>query len=147
MLCLQQKLVTIIFEQNYTARFQEIFSNQGLFTKMRPYCKMFPTISHFLSWSDCIVYGHSKCSHCIFTAQGDKKISDLKTAEFTELIIDLVPRLSQVSNAPVTSHPRAPYGLFMGCFEQKSYVHSRGPYGTRAVPYEDCLLVWGPYRF
>ena len=28
------------------------------------------------------------------------------------------------NNASVTSHSRAPYGLFPGCFEQKSYVHT-----------------------
>ena len=43
------------------------------------------------------------------------------------------------SNASVTSHSRAPYGLFPGCFEQKSYMHSRGgtnfasPYRARRV--------------
>ena len=31
-----------------------------------------------------------------------------------------------------------------GCFEQKSYVHSRGPHGPRAAPYEFCLPVRGP---
>ena len=35
-------------------------------------------------------------------------------------------------------------GLFTGCFEQKSYVHSRGPHGPRAAPYEFCLPVRGP---
>ena len=35
------------------------------------------------------------------------------------------------SNASVTSHSRAPYGLFLGCFEQKSYVHSWSPGGDR----------------
>ena len=36
-------------------------------------------------------------------------------------------------DAPVTSHSRAPYGMFPGCFEQKSYVHS-------------CLShTWAPY--
>ena len=34
------------------------------------------------------------------------------------------------------------YGLFPGSFEQKSYVHSLGPCGTRAAPYEFCF----PYR-
>ena len=34
---------------------------------------------------------------------------------------------------PVTSHSRAPFGLFPGCFKQKSYVHSRGPHGLRAA--------------
>ena len=47
-------------------------------------------------------------------------------------------------NASVTSHSRAPYGLFPGCFEQKSYVHSRGPHGPRAAPYEFGLPVRGP---
>ena len=49
--------------------------------------------------------------------------------------------------ASVTSHSRAPYGLFPGCFEQKSYVHSRGPHGPRAAPYEFCLPVRGPQSF
>ena len=43
---------------------------------------------------------------------------------------------SPVSDASITSHSRAPYGLFPGCFEQKSYVHSWGPHGPRAAPYE-----------
>ena len=50
-------------------------------------------------------------------------------------------------NASVTSHSRAPYGLFPGfpgCFGQKSYVHSRGPHGPRAAPYEFSLPVRGP---
>ena len=34
-----------------------------------------------------------------------------------------------------------------GCFEQKSYVHSRGPHGPLASPYEFCLPVWGPWSF
>ena len=42
---------------------------------------------------------------------------------------------------------RAAPGLFPGCFEQKSYVHSRGTYGLRAAPYEFCLPVRGPYSF
>ena len=33
-------------------------------------------------------------------------------------------------DASVTSHSRAPYGLFPGCFEQTWYVHSQGLYGT-----------------
>ena len=41
-----------------------------------------------------------------------------------------------------TSGPvRAVSGLFPGCFEQKSYVHSRGLYGPRAAPHEFCLSV------
>ena len=43
--------------------------------------------------------------------------------------------------ASVTSHSRAPYGLFPGCFAQKSYIHSRGPHGPRAAPYTFCLPV------
>ena len=45
------------------------------------------------------------------------------------------------SYAPVTSHSRALYGLFPGCFEQESYVHSPAPYRSRAAPYEFCLPV------
>ena len=48
---------------------------------------------------------------------------------------------SSMAYAPVTSHSRAPNGLFPGCFELKSYVHSRGPHGSRAAPYEFCLPV------
>ena len=47
-------------------------------------------------------------------------------------------------NAPVTSHSRAPDGLFSGCFEQKSRGHSRGPHGSRAAPPEFCLPARGP---
>ena len=47
-------------------------------------------------------------------------------------------------HASVTSHSRAPYGLFPGCFEHKSYLHSRDPHGTRAEPYEFCLPMRGP---
>ena len=47
-------------------------------------------------------------------------------------------------HASVTSYCRAPYGLFPGCFAQKSYVHSRGPHGPRAAPYEFCLPVRCP---
>ena len=43
------------------------------------------------------------------------------------------------ANASVTSDSRAPYGLFPGCFEQKSYVHSRGLHGPSAAPYEFCF--------
>ena len=52
-------------------------------------------------------------------------------------------------NASVTSHSRVPYGpgLFWGCFEQKSCVHSRGPHGPRTAPYEFCLPLRGPYGF
>ena len=46
--------------------------------------------------------------------------------------------------APVKSHSRSPYVLLPGCFEQKSYVHSWGPHGPRAAPYELCLPVRGP---
>ena len=46
--------------------------------------------------------------------------------------------------AQITSHSRAPYGMFPGCFEQKSYVHSRGPHGPRPAPYEFCFPVRGP---
>ena len=49
--------------------------------------------------------------------------------------------------ASVTSHSRVPYGLFTGCFEQKSYVHSRGPHGPHAAPYEFCLPVRGLQNF
>ena len=34
------------------------------------------------------------------------------------------------ANASVTSHSWDPYGLFPGCLEQKSYVHSRDPCGA-----------------
>ena len=37
--------------------------------------------------------------------------------------------------------------MFLGCFEQKSYVHSRDPYGFRAAPYEFCLPVQGSESF
>ena len=50
-------------------------------------------------------------------------------------------------NASVTSHSRAVPGLFTGCFEQKSYVHSRGPHGSRTAPNEFCLPVRGPLSF
>ena len=38
--------------------------------------------------------------------------------------------LRAIANASVTSHSRDPYGLFPGCLEQKSYVHSRDPCGA-----------------
>ena len=56
----------------------------------------------------------------------------------------LIPWSCARTYASVTSHSRAPYRLFPGCFEQKSYVHSRGPHGPRAAPYEFCLPVRGP---
>ena len=69
-------------------------------------------------------------------------------------IIKLSSKLLHVINwsviAPyvsVTSHSWAPYGLFSSCFEQKSYVHSRGPHGARAAPYECCLPARGPLSF
>ena len=49
---------------------------------------------------------------------------------------------------PVTSHScpvRAVPRLFKGCFEQKLYIHSWGPYGPQAAPYKLCLPIRGPY--
>ena len=48
---------------------------------------------------------------------------------------------------PRTGCSRAVPGLFPGCFEQKLYVHSWGPHGPRAAPYEFCLPVRGPESF
>ena len=44
-----------------------------------------------------------------------------------------------------THEPRMAVQCFF--FKQKSYVHSRGPYVTRAAPYEFCLPVRVPYSF
>ena len=39
---------------------------------------------------------------------------------------------------------RTVHGLFTGCFQQKSYVHSRGLYGPPAELSEFCLPVRSP---
>ena len=51
---------------------------------------------------------------------------------------------SCLSHITLPGPVRAVPGLFTGCFEQKSYVHSRGPHGPRAAPYEFYLPVRGP---
>ena len=52
--------------------------------------------------------------------------------------------LIHLHNAPVKLHSRAQYRLFPGCFEQKSCIHSRDPYGPHAASCEFCLPVRGP---
>ena len=54
---------------------------------------------------------------------------------------NIIKSIFMMVNASVTSHSRARCGLFPSCFEQKSHVHSRGPYGPRATPYEFCIPV------
>ena len=73
----------------------------------------------------------------------------------------LIPILG-ILMPPVTSHSRAPYGMFSGLFpgwfEQKLYVHSWGPHRPRAPPYKFCppppppvnaciISLWAPYGF
>ena len=58
-----------------------------------------------------------------------------------------MPQNSIDVNAPVTSHSGAPYRLFSGYFEQKSYVHSpsrTGPvrrHTNFASPYVACIVL------
>ena len=57
-----------------------------------------------------------------------------------DLLHTLMP---QSHHTPGSRSSRAVHGLF----EQKSYVHSRGPHGPRAAPYEFCLPVRGLQNF
>ena len=47
-------------------------------------------------------------------------------------------------NASVTSHSQAPYGLFPGCSQAVLNKNRTSTHGSRAAPYEFCLLVRGP---
>ena len=54
-----------------------------------------------------------------------------------------------IGNASVTSHSQALYGLFLGCFKQKSYVHSWWRHTNFASSYSfsACIIrLWAPYR-
>ena len=55
--------------------------------------------------------------------------------------------VKSLSHITLPGPVRAVPGLFTGCFEQKSYIHSRGPHGPRAAPYEFRLPVRGPLSF
>ena len=63
------------------------------------------------------------------------------------VVCSLSFRVRALHNAPVTSHPRAPYGLFPGCFEQKSYVHSRAPCGAVRSLNAWIISLRAPYGF
>ena len=52
-----------------------------------------------------------------------------------------------MSNASFTSHSRTPYGLFTGCSRAVLNKNRTSTRGSRAAPYEFCLLVRGPYSF
>ena len=51
------------------------------------------------------------------------------------------------SYAPVTSHFRAPYGLFPGCSRAILCKNHSTPYGSSATTNELCLPVRGPWSF
>ena len=132
----------------YRARTAPLRAPQGLFMgclqSLNPYVAR-KLIMHALKLygprtgsqnSYCVARG--PCDFC--SKQPGNSPYGARECDVTEALYWLMTQSHHTPGPPV----RAFHGLFLGCFEQKSYVHSQGPHWLRAAPYEFCLSIRGP---